>query len=164
MVDAAGEPVIGASVIEKGSANGTITDMDGNFILNVGSKEAILEISYIGYQGQSLKVTPGKTLSVVLKEDTQSLDEVVVVGFGVQKKANLTGAVSQVKMDDVLGSRPVVNAMSALQGAMPGLQITPNNDAAGPGQSKSFNIRGTTSINGGGPLVLIDNVPGISIC
>lgn len=88
----------------------------------------------------------------------------VVVGFGVQKKANLTGAVSQVKMDDVLGSRPVVNAMSALQGAMPGLQITPNNDAAGPGQSKSFNIRGTTSINGGGPLVLIDNVPGISIC
>ena len=63
-------------------------------------------------------------------------------------------------MDDVLGSRPVVNAMSALQGAMPGLQITPNNDAAGPGQSKSFNIRGTTSINGGGPLVLIDNVPG----
>lgn len=69
--------------------------MDGNFILNVGSKEAILEISYIGYQGQSLKVTPGKTLSVVLKEDTQSLDEVVVVGFGVQKKANLTGAVSR---------------------------------------------------------------------
>ena len=160
VVDAAGEPVIGASVIEKGSSNGTITDMDGNFILNVGSKDAILEISYIGYQGQSLKVTPGKTLSVVLKEDTQSLDEVVVVGFGVQKKANLTGAVSQVKMDDVLGSRPVVNAMSALQGAMPGLQITPNNDAAGPGQSKSFNIRGTTSINGGGPLVLIDNVPG----
>ena len=160
VVDAAGEPVIGASVIEKGSSNGTITDMDGNFTLNVGSKDAILEISYIGYQGQSLKVTPGKTLSVVLKEDTQSLDEVVVVGFGVQKKANLTGAVSQVKMDDVLGSRPVVNAMSALQGAMPGLQITPNNDAAGPGQSKSFNIRGTTSINGGGPLVLIDNVPG----
>lgn len=164
MVDAAGEPVIGASVIEKGSANGTITDMDGNFILNVGSKEAILEISYIGYQGQSLKVTPGKTLSVVLKEDTQSLDEVVVVGFGVQKKANLTGAVSQVKMDDVLGSRPVVNAMSALQGAMPGLQITLIMMSAGPGQSKSFNIRGTTSINGGGPLVLIDNVPGISIC
>ena len=85
MVDAAGEPVIGASVIEKGSANGTITDMDGNFILNVGSKEAILEISYIDLSGQSLKVTPGKTLSVVLKEDTQSLDEVVVVSFGVQK-------------------------------------------------------------------------------
>ena len=150
VVDAAGEPVIGASVIEKGSANGTITDMDGNFILNVGSKEAILEI----------KVGTQTRIDVVLKEDTQSLDEVVVVGFGVQKKANLTGAVSQVKMDDVLGSRPVVNAMSALQGAMPGLQITPNNDAAGPGQSKSFNIRGTTSINGGGPLVLIDNVPG----
>ena len=134
--------------------------MDGNFTLNVGSKDAILEISYIGYQGQSLKVTPGKTLSVVLKEDTQSLDEVVVVGFGVQKKANLTGAVSQVKMDDVLGSRPAVNAMSALQGAMPGLQITPNNDAAGPGQSKSFNIRGTTSINGGGSVGVDRYVPG----
>ena len=100
-------------------------DLNAPFILNVGSKDAILEISYIGYQGQSLKVTPGKTLSVVLKEDTQSLDEVVVVGFGVQKKANLTGAVSQVKMDDVLGSRPVVNAMSALQGAMPGLHTGP---------------------------------------
>ena len=82
------------------------------------------------------------------------------MGFGSQKKENLTGAVSQVKMDDVLGSRPVVNAMSALQGTMPGLQITPNGDAAGPGQAKTFNIRGTTSINGGSPLVLIDNVPG----
>ena len=84
----------------------------------------------------------------------------VVVGFGSQKKENLTGAVSQVKMTEVLGSRPVTNAMSALQGTMPGLQITANNDAAGPGSSKNFNIRGTTSINGGGPLVLIDNVPG----
>ena len=82
------------------------------------------------------------------------------MGFGVQKKINLTGAVSQVKMDDVLGNRPVVNAMAALQGAMPGLQITANNDAPGPGESKNFNIRGTTSINGGSPLVLIDNVPG----
>lgn len=160
VVDATGEAVIGASVVEKGTSNGTITDINGDFSLNVSSANAQIDITYIGYQGQTLKVIPGKTMSIILKEDTQSLDEVVVVGFGVQKKANLTGAVSQVKMDDVLGSRPVVNAMSALQGTMPGLQITPNDDAAGPGQSKSFNIRGTTSINGGGPLVLIDNVPG----
>lgn len=160
VLDSMGEPIIGASVVESGTSNGTITDIDGNFSFNVSVANAQLEITYIGYQKLTVKVVAGKVISVVLKEDTQALDEVVVVGFGVQKKANLTGAVSQVKMDDVLGSRPVVNAMSALQGTMPGLQITPNTDAVGPGQSKSFNIRGTTSINGGSPLVLIDNVPG----
>lgn len=157
--DETGESIIGASVLVKGTTNGTITDIDGNFTLSNLKKGDVIEVSYIGYKSQEI-VWNGQAINIVLKTDTQELEEVVVVGFGSQKKENLTGAVSQVKMDDVLGSRPVVNAMSALQGTMPGLQITPNGDAAGPGQAKTFNIRGTTSINGGSPLVLIDNVPG----
>lgn len=157
--DETGESIIGASVVVKGTTNGTITDIDGNFTLSNLKRGDVIEVSYIGYKSQEI-VWDGQPINLVLKTDTQALEEVVVVGFGSQKKENLTGAVSQVKMDDVLGSRPVVNAMSALQGTMPGLQITPNGDAAGPGQAKTFNIRGTTSINGGSPLVLIDNVPG----
>lgn len=157
--DNIGETVIGASVVVKGTSNGTITGIDGDFTLSNVKKGDVIQISYIGYITQEM-VWEGGPLNVTLKEDSQTLEEVVVVGFGSQKKANLTGSVSQVKMDEVLGNRPVVNAMSALQGTMPGLQITPNSNASGPGQSKNFNIRGTTSINGGSPLVLIDNVPG----
>ena len=159
VIDQKGETIIGASVVIKGTTNGTITGLDGDFTLNNVKKGDIIQISYIGYITQELK-WEGSPIKITMKEDSQTLDEVVVVGFGSQKKANLTGSVSQVKMDEVLGSRPVVNAMSALQGTMPGLQITPNGDAGGPGQAKNFNIRGTTSINGGSPLVLIDNVPG----
>lgn len=160
VVDPTGMPIIGATVLEKNNpSNGTITDIDGKFNFSV-KPDAIISISYIGYTTQNIRVGNQAYLKITLKEDSKTLDEVVVIGFGAQKKESLTGAVSQVKMDDVLGSRPVVNAMTALQGTMPGLQITPNGDASGPGQTKSFNIRGTTSINGGGPLVLIDNVPG----
>ncbi|NLC04039.1 MAG: SusC/RagA family TonB-linked outer membrane protein, partial [Tissierellia bacterium] len=157
ILDAYGESIIGANIIEKGTTNGTITDFDGNFSLEVGSN-AILRISYIGYLEQEID-TQGKTsFNIVLVEDTQTLDELVVVGYGVQNKANLTGAVSQVKMDEVLGDRPVSNAFNALQGSIPGLSIT---GGSSPGQSgRSINIRGTLSINGGEPLILIDNVPG----
>jgi len=154
--DTMGETVIGASVVVKGTTLGTITDFDGNFSLEGVKKGDIIQISFVGYQ--TLEVTwQGKPLNVVLKDDTQALEEVVVVGFGSQKKADLTGAVSQVKMDDVLGDRPVINATAALQGTMPGLMVS---GASSPGQSKSFNIRGDLSINGGAPLVLIDNVEG----
>lgn len=156
VLDLNGEVIIGASVVVKGTNNGTITGFEGDFSIPNVKKGDVIQISFIGYTTQEV-VWNGKPINVTLKEDTKILDEVVVVGFGSQKKENLTGAVSQVKMDDVLGSRPVVNAMSALQGTMPGLQITGGSQ---PGESKSFNIRGTTSINGGDPLVLIDNVPG----
>ncbi len=154
--DALGETVIGASVVVKGTTNGTITDFDGNFSIPDVKKGAIIQISFVGYQTQEV-VWEGKPLNIVLKDDTQALEEVVVVGFGSQKKADLTGAVSQVKMDEVLGDRPVINATAALQGTMPGLMVS---GASSPGQSKSFNIRGDLSINGGAPLVLIDNVEG----
>ena len=154
--DAIGETVIGASVVVKGTTNGTITDFEGNFSLPGVKKGDIILISFVGYQSQEM-VWEGKPLNVVLKDDTQALEEVVVVGFGSQKKADLTGAVSQVKMDEVLGDRPVINATAALQGAMPGLMVS---GSSSPGQSKSFQIRGDLSINGGAPLVLIDNVEG----
>lgn len=154
--DNQGETVIGASVVVKGSTNGTITGLDGDFTLNNVKRGDVIQISYIGYVSQEVvwQVTP---LNITLKEDSQTLEEVVVVGFGSQKKANLTGSVSQVKMDDVLGERPVTNVKNALQGSMPGLMVS---GGASPGEAKSFNIRGTVSINGMNPLVLIDNVEG----
>ena len=151
-----GEPVIGASVVEKGTTNGTMTDIDGKFSLELKNAEKMLEISFVGYIKQTIHVT-SPTVTVKLAEDTQMLSEVVVVGYGVQKKENLTGAVSMVSMEKALGSRPVTSMGAALQGTIPGLVIT---GGSVPGQSKTFNIRGTTSINGGGPLVLVDNVPG----
>ena len=157
VLDVFNEPVIGANIIEDDSKNGTVTDLDGNFSINV-QPNAVLTVTYIGYKTQEVPVKGQSFLNIKLQEDYQTLGEVVIVGFGSQKKENLTGAVSQVKMDDVLGSRPITNALSALQGTMPGLQITPS--SAQPGASASYNIRGTTSINGGSPLILIDNVPG----
>lgn len=154
--DAYGETIIGASVVVKGTTNGTITGLDGSFVLNNVEKGATIQISFIGYVTQEI-VWNGNDITVPLKEDNHQLEEVIVVGFGTQKKENLTGSVSQVSMDEVLGDRPVTSAAAALQGAMPGLTI---GGGTGPGQNKSFNIRGTLSINGGSPLVLIDNVEG----
>lgn len=154
--DNQGETVIGASVVVKGSTNGTITGLDGDFTLDNVKRGDVIQISYIGYVSQEV-VWQGTPLNITLKEDSQTLEEVVVVGFGSQKKANLTGSVSQVKMDDVLGERLVTNVKNALQGSMPGLMVS---GGASPGEAKSFNIRGTVSINGMNPLVLIDNVEG----
>lgn len=159
VVDANGEPVIGATVIEQGTSNGTVTDFDGNFSLNVVSN-TLLEVSYIGYKSQVLKAVYGKTISVTLKEDTEMLDEVVVVGFGTQKKVNLTGAVGVVSAEE-LQERPVTNAVQALQGVVPGLQITQTNGSLE--DTPSINVRGMTTIGqgtSGSPLVLIDGMEG----
>ena len=153
VVDSNGDPIIGASVFEKGTQNGAITDIDGNYSLEV-SPTSRLVISYIGFS--NLEVKASESGIIVLKEDTKSLNEVVVVGYGTQKKLNLTGSISSVKMDDVLGNRPVSSVSEALQGAIPGLQVTSTSGV--PGQGMSFNIRGVNSINAGSPLVLVDNV------
>lgn len=156
--DATG-PIIGASIVEKGTSNGTITDLNGNFKLSV-SPGAILVVSYIGYANQEIRVVPGQSLSIVLREDTELLDEVVVVGFGTQKKVNLTGAVS-VTDAEALESRPVSNATQAIQGLVAGLQITQNSGSLE--STPSINIRGTGTIGAGStgsPLVLIDGMEG----
>lgn len=148
-------PVAGASVVVKGTTNGSVTGMDGNFTLENVKKGDIIQISFIGYVTQEIKYTGQSILKVNLKEDSKALEEVVVVGYGTQKKANLTGAVAQVA-GDVLENRPIANIGQGLQGVVPNLNV--NVGGGAPGQSSSFNIRGTTSLNGGSPLVLVDNV------
>ena len=122
VVDETGLPVIGANVVQKGTTNGIITDIDGRFSLDV-PEGATLEISYIGYLTQTIPVGSKSSFQITLREDTQKLDEVVVVGFGTQKKANMTGAVATVSGDD-LTKRPVYNVASSLQGKLPGLSIS----------------------------------------
>lgn len=156
VVDNAGVPIIGANVVQKGTTNGIVTDLDGKFTLEV-SEGAVVVFSYIGCLSKEITVGKDRELTITLLEDLQTLDEVVVVGFAKQKKANLTGSVSSVKMDDVMGDRPVPTTGSLLQGTIPGLEITAGSGE--PGGGLDFNIRGTTSINGGSPLILVDNVP-----
>ena len=151
--DALGEAVIGASVVVKGTTNGTITDFDGNFSISNVKKGDIIQISFVGYQTQEIAWN-GQALNVVLKDDAQALEEVVVVGYGTQKKVNLTGAVAAVDAE-VLESRPITNIGQGLQGVVPNLNVTVS---GAPGQGSSFNVRGNTSLNGGSPLVLVDNV------
>lgn len=157
VVDATGEAVIGASVVEKGTTNGTVTDIDGLFYLTVSSAKAELEISYIGYKTQVLKPQAGKQMAIVMNEDTELLDEVVVVGYGTMKKKDLTGAVASVKMDDApVGTVSTIS--HALAGKAAGLQV--NTISAQPGSGSSFRIRGAASVNAGNdPLVIIDGFP-----
>jgi TonB-linked SusC/RagA family outer membrane protein len=155
-----GEPIIGANVVEKGTTNGTVTDVDGKFSLDVPDN-ALLQISYIGYITQEIGVSAmgdDKNPIIRLREDTQILDEVVVVGYGTQRKVNLTGAVDQIT-SEVFEHRPITNVTQGLVGAIPNLNITMTDGK--PTQSPSYNVRGTTSIGqGGSALILIDGVEG----
>ena len=155
IADNNGEPVIGANVVEKGTTNGVITDIDGNFSISV-AENAILQVSYIGYVSQEAKVGNQTYVSILLQEDTQTLEEVVVVGYGTQKKANLSGAVEAVSAKR-LESRSTNNVGLALQGIVPSLTIQPGNGQVN--STPSYNIRGMTSINGGSPLIMVDGVP-----
>jgi TonB-linked SusC/RagA family outer membrane protein len=156
VVDQTGMPVIGASVrLENSQSIGTITDMDGHFRLSGLPAKGSLTVSYIGYQTQRVAYQAGRTLQVTLQEDSKALDEVVVVGYGTQKKANLTGAVAQTD-DKFLQSRPVASIGTALEGVMPGVNIQPT--SGNPNSDISINVRGITSVNGGSPLVLVDGV------
>ena len=155
VVDASGEPVIGASVVEKGTTNGSITDTNGKFTLSV-KPGATLKISYVGYQTQETKAS--RTMKIVLKEDSELLSEVVVVGYGVQKKENLTGAVASVDVNKTLEGRPIADVGRGLQGTTPGLSIVvPSGEV---GSDPTIKIRGQIgSIDGGSePLILLDNV------
>ncbi|ADV42271.1 TonB-dependent receptor plug [Bacteroides helcogenes P 36-108] len=160
--DGTGETIIGASVVVKGSAgNGTITGIDGDFTLSNVSKGSTLVISFVGYTTQEVQ-WKGTPLNIILKEDSKVLDEVVVVGFGTQKKANLTGAVSMVGAD-VIENRPVQNVSQALQGVIPGLNFSVNTNGGTLDNTMNVNIRGAGSIGDGSsasPLILIDGIEG----
>lgn len=153
--DAKGEPIVGATISEKGGTGGTITDINGDFTLELAPDNAIT-ISYVGFKPQTLKPTDG--IHVTLDEQAKGLDEVVVIGYGTKKKANLIGAVSTVGAEE-LKDRPVTNLGQMLQGQVPNLNISFNTGT--PGEAATLNIRGKTSItNSGAPLVLIDGVEG----
>ena len=152
--DQTGETVIGASVMEKGTTNGTITGIDGDFSLNMSSNGTLV-VSFVGYKTQEVQVKGQKQLQVVLSEDAEMLDEVVAIGYGTMKKSDLTGAVSSIGNKDIKDS-PVSNLGQAIQGKISGVQIV---DAGKPGDNVSIKIRGLGSINNCDPLVVIDGVP-----
>ena len=156
--DQTGEPIIGASVLEKGTTNGVITDLDGNFKLTVSNAvKAVLQITYVGYKTQEISVNGKTLLEVVLKEDTELLDEVVVVGYGAQKKESVVGAISQVSSKELLAS-PAANVSQAIAGKIPGVITTQTSGAPGQDDTK-INIRGRATFAGdGSPLILVDGV------
>jgi hypothetical protein len=148
-------PLPGATVVVQGTSNGVSTDFDGNFSIQASAGD-VLEVSYVGFQTQLITVSANQdTIAAVLAADNE-LEEVVVTGYGTQKKVNLTGAVAAVS-GEVLEDRPIVNVGEGLQGVIPNLNIDIRN--GDPTTAPEFNIRGFESINGGTPLILVDNVP-----
>lgn len=156
VIDTTGEPIIGANVMVKGSTNGTITDIDGNFTL--ANAKGTLVISFIGYKSQEIVVKGHEnTLKIVLKEDSELLDEVVVVGYGTMKKESLTGAVTAVDQKAFQGKGSLSSPLQALQGQVPGVMITRGSSAPGD-ESWGLNLRGSVSMNSTDPLIIIDGV------
>lgn len=156
VVDENGEEIIGATVQEKGTANGTVTDMDGNFELKVFAKEVTLEVSYIGYSKAIVKAKTSVPVRVTLKEDSEVMDEVIVVGYGTKKKINLTGAVAAVD-GKALVQTPVSNISDLVAGRMPGVMAV--NSSGEPSVGSSLSIRGKSTLNNNNPLVVIDGIP-----
>ncbi|GKG71685.1 SusC/RagA family TonB-linked outer membrane protein [Parabacteroides sp. AM58-2XD] len=154
VIDTNGDPVIGANIVEKGTTNGTTTDVEGNFSINAKSGSTLV-ITFIGYVREEVKANAGRRMEIILQEDSETLEEVVVVGYGTMKKADLTGSVATVG-SEVIEDRPLTNLGAGLQGAIANLNITSSSGA--PGTGSSFNIRGTTNLSGGGPLVLVDGI------
>lgn len=154
--DATGEFVIGASVLVKGTTNGTITDIDGNFTLSGLSAGSVIEVSYIGYVTQSLTVQDATPLQIVLKEDTETLDEVVVVGYGVQKKSVVTASIAKVSSDDLASTAPT-RMDNALKGLAAGVTVT--SSSGQPGAAAQIRVRGIGTINNSDPLYIVDGMP-----
>lgn len=156
IIDSTGEPVIGASVLVKGTTNGVISDIDGNFSIQGVANDAILQISFVGYKAQEISVAGKTRIDVTLVEDTEMLEEVVVVGYGVQKKSDVTGALANVTSEE-LNTKPVSNAFEALQGKAAGVDIT---SSQRPGELGDIRIRGNRSLNASNsPLYVVDGVP-----
>jgi len=159
VTDEKGSPLPGVTVMVKGTAIGSLTDASGKYTINNPPQNAILVFSFVGMAAQEIPSEGRIRIDITLKEEAIGLDEVVVVGYGIQKKINLTGAVAQVTSER-LENRPVSNISQALQGVAPGLNITPSSLLGGePGAEMSYNIRGIGSLSGGAPYVLVDGLP-----
>ena len=159
--DNTGEAVIGANIKVKDSTGGTITDIDGHFNIEASSN-ATLVVSFIGYITQEVPLKGRTNVVVTLSEDSQTLDEVVVVGYGTQKKVNLTGSVAAVKVDEKIASRSITNVSSSLSGLVPGLVVSQTTGFAG-GDGASLKVRGLGSINNSDPLIVVDGMPDVDI-
>src|SRR5690606_11959538 len=157
ITDESGLPIAGAAVVEKGTSNGTASDYDGNSAITTTGPGAVLVISYLGFMAQEIPAQ-GSPVQVILKEDLQQLSEVVVIGYGTQRRADVTSAVSTVKAEDFVQGN-VKDAAQLIQGKVAGLSVSaPSGD---PTEGTQINLRGTSSIMGGtNPLVLVDGVPG----
>ena len=161
--DVQGNPLIGVSILETGTSNGTITDMNGTYSLNISSTNATLRFSYIGYEEQLIKIQGRNVINVKMNEETSNLDEVVVVGYGVQRKSDLTGAISSINAAETLKKMPAAQVADLLQGRIAGLSIVNSSGAAGA--APTLRVRGVNSIKAdGGPLVVIDGFPGGNLC
>lgn len=159
--DNTGEAVIGANIKIKDGTGGTITDIDGHFNIEAPSN-ATLVVSFIGYTTQEVALNGRTNIVVTLAEDSQTLDEVVVVGYGTQKKVNLTGSVAAVKVDEKIASRSITNVSSSLSGLVPGLVVSQTTGFAG-GDGASLKVRGLGSINNSDPLIVVDGMPDVDI-
>ena len=155
VLDEFGGPVVGANVVIKGTTMGVVTDIDGKFSIQVPAN-AVLVISYIGYNSMEIPVNGQKSLNVTMKEDAEALDEVVVVGYGTQAKVNLTGAVSTINKDELI-DRPVTNVSSALQGLTPGVTVTSGTGQPGSDGS-TIRVRGVGTLNNADPYILVDGI------
>jgi TonB-linked SusC/RagA family outer membrane protein len=156
------EPLPGVSVVVKGTTDGTITDVDGKYSIAVPSRESVLLFSYIGHLSEEVVVGERSSIDISMTPDIQTLNEVVVVGYGTQEKVNMTGAVSAVKVDDKLTSRALTNVSSGLSGLVPGLSAVQASGMAG-GNNATLLIRGLGSVNGSGPLIVVDGMPDVDI-
>ncbi len=157
-----GEPLPGVNISVKGTSIGVVSDVNGKYTINVPNAESVLLFSFVGYVTSEITVGDRREISIALSEDAKQLDEVVVVGYGTQKKVNLTGAVSMVKVDETLSSRSIPNVSSGLQGLVPGLSVTQNSGMAG-NNSSSLVIRGLGTVNNADPLIVVDDMPDVDI-
>lgn len=160
--DKNGEPLIGVTVQVKGGKAGVVTDIDGNYTISVPNDKAVLTFSYVGYSSFEQKIGSRNQLDVTLDDSAEMLDQVVVVGYGTQKKVNLTGAVASVNVDKELTSRSVANVSSALSGLMPGLSVNQSTGMAG-NNNATLLIRGLGTINDASPLIVVDDMPDVDI-
>jgi len=160
VTDETGAPLPGVTVLIKGTFIGDSTDFDGKYQIDA-SQGDILIFSFIGMESQSITVGNSNTIDVVLKAGNNELDEVVIIGYGSQKKINLTGAISAVNVAEDIGDRPVANINTMLQGSMAGLSVSTNNSGGEPGSTQFLNIRGAGTLtgNGGQPYILVDGIP-----
>ena len=156
IIDINNEPIIGANIVERGTTNGTVTDIDGNFSLEIGNNSIII-VSYIGYLDQEINTSGRTNFNITLLEDTKQLDELVVVGYGTMKRSSLTGSVSRVEAEKI-EAFPSTNVLDAMQGQAAGIFVSPSRQ---PGESPSIRIRGSRSLSAGNnPLLIIDGMPG----